>query len=73
MGTSGDPATFFQSIPSGTATTGFSLPIFNTGGMKETTRLPNPSLADCMGNTFQYTLLQPHTFAYDIPDTWSYA
>jgi hypothetical protein len=67
-----DPTKFFQTPPGGTLLTGFSKPIFDLAGMKETTRLPNPSLADCTWNNFQYTLLEPHTFTYDINDFWSY-
>ena len=36
--------------------------------MKETTRLPNPTINDCTSNTYQYTLLQPHTYTYDYED-----
>ena len=44
--------------------TGFSLPIFSLEGMKETKRLKNPSLADCMTSGYGYTLLAPHFYEY---------
>lgn len=44
--------------------TGYSLPIFSLGGMRETTRLKNPSLADCQTSGYQYGLLTPYTYEY---------
>ena len=34
--------------------------------MKETTRLPDPSINDCLSPTFQYSLLQAHTYNYTV-------
>ena len=36
--------------------------------MKETTRLPDPSINDCLSPTFQYSLLQAHTYNYEATD-----
>ncbi len=53
----------FNDPPSGTSLSGFSLPIFSLGGMKETTRLSPPSLHDCLvGNIHEYALLQPYSY-----------
>ena len=41
--------------------TGFSLPIYSLEGMKETKRLKNPSLADCMAGGYEYSILAPYT------------
>ena len=48
--------------------TGFSLPIFSLEGMKETKRLKNPSLADCMTSGYGYTLLAPYPYSYTVTD-----
>lgn len=32
--------------------------------MRETTRLKNPSLADCSSSEYQYGLLQPYIYEY---------
>lgn len=39
---------------------GFVKSIFSTGGMLESDRLPTPSLAQCMGYDYQYTVKQPY-------------
>ena len=44
---------------------GFSLPIFSLGGMKETTRLRNPTLLDCQNGGYQYALLAPYIYEYN--------
>jgi hypothetical protein len=74
-GTNADPKTLFTEIPAGTNMTRFSLPIFSLAGMKETTRLPSPSIENCISPTYQYTLLDPHTYEYKItnssgPNPW---
>lgn len=55
--------------------TGFSLPIFSLEGMKETKRLKNPSLADCMVGGYEYSLLAPYisttTYTTDIGEAGS--
>ncbi len=45
---------------------GFSEPIFSLGGMIETTRLSTPSLADCMGTKYQYSLKSPYKYQYTV-------
>ncbi len=67
---SGGPSDAFLFWPSplpGTFTW-FTLPIFSLGWMKETSRLPNPSINNCIDTLFQYTLLQPYLRTY-IDDT----
>lgn len=32
--------------------------------MKETDRLPDPSIANCIDTTYQYNLQQPRTYTY---------
>jgi hypothetical protein len=36
--------------------------------MKETTRIPEASVESCTSQAFQYTLLQPHLYAYTVDD-----
>ena len=36
--------------------------------MKETTRLPNPSISNCIDPKYQYTLLQPYLIKYTVSD-----
>lgn len=39
---------------------GFTAPIFTLQGMRETQRLPKPSLKSCIGNeSFAYSLRKP--------------
>lgn len=59
-----DPNSIFTELPSGTDLKGFSQPIFSLGGMKETTRLGNPTINDCIASTHQYTLMSPHLYDY---------
>lgn len=61
---------YFFTSPSGTNFKNFASPvltqtgIFSLGGMKETERISAPSIADCLGSTYQYTLLQPSLYNY---------
>lgn len=48
---------------------GFSEPIFDLSGMKETSRLSNPSIADCQGSKYQYALLAPYTYNYTYTES----
>lgn len=34
--------------------------------MKESSRITTPSIASCIGNQYQYTLLQPYTYSYTV-------
>ena len=34
--------------------------------MKESSRVATPSIANCIENTYQYTLLQPYTYNYTV-------
>jgi hypothetical protein len=36
------------------------------GGMKESSRIATPSIANCIGSEYQYTLLQPYVYDYTI-------
>jgi hypothetical protein len=51
------------------AFTGFSLPIFSLWGMKESSRITTPSIANCINSKYQYTLLQPYKYTYTV-DYW---
>jgi hypothetical protein len=51
-----------------TSFNGFSLPIFSLGWMKESSRIANPSIANCIEPGYQYTLLQPFLTTYRDDD-----
>ncbi len=55
-----NPADILQESPGGTNLTGFGLPIFSLGGMKETTRFSPASVKDCIDPTYQYVLRPPY-------------
>ncbi|MBX9808982.1 hypothetical protein K2X92_01155, partial [Candidatus Gracilibacteria bacterium] len=78
------PSDAFLFGPSPTANfTAFTAPIFSMGGMKETTRLSNPSIKNCIDTPYQYTILQPYLRSYSdsiwgsrsrtvaYPDEWN--
>ncbi len=56
------PATTFK---------GFTEPIFSLGWMKESSRIDNPSIANCIDSKYQYTLLQPHIITYSSNNYFS--
>lgn len=56
------PATTFK---------GFSSPIYSLGGMKESSRIDNPSIANCINPKYQYVLTQPHTINYTSYNSYS--
>lgn len=47
-------------IPNAPKFTGFTRPIVSFAGMNETTRLSEPTIAQCMNYDYQYTLMEPH-------------
>ena len=54
----------FEASPASTFK-GFSLPIYALGGMKESSRISNPSIANCIDSNYQYSLLQPYLRTYN--------
>lgn len=49
-------------IPNAPKFTGFTRPIISFAGMNETTRLSEPTIAQCMNYDYQYTLMEPHNW-----------
>lgn len=70
IGTDSSADSFLFDPSPATTFKGFSSPVFSLGGMKESSRISNPSIANCIDQQYQYTLLQPYIKKYKSDDEY---